>query len=109
MQYREELVAAANDIYNGIENRKAKILNQIQLHAVNQIKSGYTGFRICRLSKSDESFLKEWADMTNATIKVIKFRCFEDTKRYIVKQFMVDLKDSMNLGYELEGNTLIIE
>jgi len=109
VQYREELVAAANDIYNGIENRKAKILNQIQLHAVNQIKLGYTGFRICRLNKNDEIFLREWADMTNATIKVIKFRCFEDAKRYMVKQFVVDLKDSMNLGYELEGNTLIIE
>lgn len=109
MQYKEELVTAVNDIYNVRENRKAEILNQIQLHAVNQIKSGYTSFRICRLNKNDEIFLREWANMTNATIKVIKFRCFEDTKRYIVKQFVVDLKACMDLGYELEGNTLIIE
>ena len=109
MQYRDELVRAADEIYSGIENRRAKILNQIQMHAVSQIKDGYTEFRISKLKKADERYLKEWADMTNASIRVIKFRCFEDAKRYIVKQFVVDLKGSINLDYKLEGKTLSIE
>ena len=33
----------------------------------------------------------------------MKFRCFEDAKRYAIKQFVVDLKDSVKLDYELEG------
>lgn len=109
MQYMEELMSAANDVYEGIENRKSKVLNQIQVHAVNQIKQGYTSFRIVKLSKSDEKYLREWADMTNATINVIKFRCFENSRRYIVKQFEVDLKGSIEIDYELEGKILIID
>jgi uncharacterized protein with gpF-like domain len=109
VQYKEELVAAASDIYTNLENRRAQVLNQIQMHAVNQIKNGYTGFRITRLEKGDEKYLKEWADMTNADVKTIKFKYFEDARRYIIKQFVVNLKNSMKLDYELEGKTLIIE
>ena len=79
------------------------------MHAVNQIKDGQTGFRISKLKKSDECYLKEWADMTNATVKVINFRCFENSKRYVIRQFVVELKGSIKLDYELEGNTLILE
>ena len=109
MQYREELVKAATDIYNGIESRRFAVLEQIQMHAVNQIKNGFTSFRISRLKKSEERYLEEWASMTNAKIGVIKFRCFENEKRYIIRQFVVDLKGSMELNYELEGKTLIME
>ena len=109
MQYRDELIMAAGEVFNGIENRRAKILNQIQTHAVSQIKEGYTGFRISKLKKADERFLEEWAKLTNAKIRVIKFRCFEDAKRYTVRQFVVDLKGSIELDYELEGKTLVIE
>ena len=109
MQYRDELVLAADEIYTSIENRRAKILNQIQMHAVTQIKEGYTCFRISKLKKSDERYLKEWADITNATIKVINFRCFENAKRYVVRQFEVDLTGSVKLDYELEGKSLVIE
>ena len=96
MQYREELVKAATDIYNGIESRRFAVLEQIQMHAVNQIKNGFTSFRISRLKKSEERYLEEWASMTNE-------------KRYIIRQFVVDLKGSMELNYELEGKTLIME
>ena len=109
MQYRDELVLAADEIYTSMENKRAKILNQIQMHAVSQIKEGYTGFRISKLKKEDERYLREWAEMTKATIKVISFRCFENAKRYIIRQFVVDLKDCVKLDYELEGKALIIE
>jgi len=109
MQYRDELVEAASSIYSGIETRKSKILNQIQLHAVNQIKEGYTSFRISRLKRADERYLKEWAELTNASVKVIKFRCFENDRRTIIRQFVVDLKGSVELDFELEGKTLIID
>ena len=109
MQYSEELAAAVNCVYTEMENRRNNILNQIQLHAVNQIKDGYTSFRVNRLKTADERYLKEWANMTNANVKEIKFRCFENDKRYIIKQFMVDLTGSIKLDYELEGKSLIIE
>lgn len=109
MQYREELALAVENVYSGIESRRSKVLEQIQKHAVDQIKEGYTGFRVSKLKKSEERYLKEWAEMTNARVDVIKFRCFENSKRYIIRQFIVDLKGSMELEYELEGNTLVIE
>lgn len=109
MQYRNELVLAAGEVYNGMKNRRAKILEQIQMHAVSQIKEGYTSFRISKLKRADECYLEEWAALTNATVKVINFRCFENAKRYAIRQFMVDLKGSIELDYELEGKTLIIE
>ena len=109
MQYREELVAAACNFHKGIENRRNKILKLIQTHAVSQIKDGYTSFRINKLKKADERYLKEWAQMTNANVRVITFRCFENANRYIIKQFIVDLKGSAKLDYDLEGKILVID
>lgn len=106
MQYREELVIAVNDMVAEIENNKLDILNKIQLHALNQIRSGYTSFRISKLKKEDEYILKEWADITNASVKVIKFRCFADAKKYVVKQFYIDLRPSIEIDYKREGETL---
>ena len=108
MQYREELISIAANFYEENKSKHENIMNQIQLHAINQVKEGFTSFRISRLKKEDEKYLKEWADMTNANVKVIKFRCFENQKKYLVKQFIVDLKNSINMNYEAEGKTLIL-
>ena len=108
MQYREELLDAVSCILTESENKKSKLLNTIQLHAITQLKDGYTSFRISRLKKEDERYLKEWADMTGATIKVIKFRCFSNAKRYVVRQYIVSLRDAVCLDYDLEGKTLVI-
>ena len=108
MQYRDELISVASNFFEENNSKRENILNQIQLHAISQIKDGFTSFRISRLKKEDEKFLKEWADMTNANVKVIKFRCFENQKRYLVKQFVVDLKESINIDYDLEGKTLVL-
>lgn len=108
MQYREELIGIANNFFEENKCKKETIMNQIQMHAISQIKEGFTSFRISRLKKEDEIFLKEWADMTNANVKVIKFRCFENEKRYLVKQFVVDLKGSINVDVDIEGKTLIL-
>ena len=108
VQYRDELINVASSFFEENNNKRESIMNQIQLHAINQIKDGFTSFRISRLKKDDEKYLKEWADMTNANVKVIKFRCFENQKKYLVKQFVVDLKGSINIDYELEGKTLVL-
>ena len=108
MQYRDELISVASNFLEENNSKRESIMNQIQLHAISQIKDGYTSFRISRLKKEDEIFLKEWADMTNANVKVIKFRCFENKKRYLVKQFIVDLKGSINVDFNMEGKTLIL-
>ena len=109
MQYRDELLVAACDAYTATQKRRAVVLNTIQMHAVNQIKEGYTGFRINKLKKSDEIYLEEWVRITNAKMKIVKFRCFNNAKRYMVKQFLIDMKESIGLEYDLEGKTLIIE
>ena len=108
MQYRDELISVASNFLEENNSKRENIMNQIQLHAINQIKDGYTSFRISRLKKEDEKFLKEWSDMTNANVKVIKFKCFENQKRYLVKQFIVDLKGSINVECGLEGKTLVL-
>lgn len=108
MQYREELIGVANNFFEEKNSKRESIMNQIQLHAISQIKDGFTSFRISKLKKEDEKFLKEWADMTNANVKVIKFRCFENQKKYLVKQFIVDLKSSINVDFEVEGKTLVL-
>lgn len=108
MQYREELMNVANSFWENKRNNKEDIINRIQVHAINQVKNGFTSFRINRLKKEDEKFLKEWADMTNANVKIIKFRCFENEKRYLVRQYVVDLKGCIEIEYESEGKTLVL-
>ena len=46
--------------------------------------------------------------MTNANVKIIKFRCFENEKRYLVRQYVVDLKGCIEIEYESEGKTLVL-
>lgn len=106
MTYREELLDIAEDSAERNELGKIQIMNRIQVHAINQIKEGYTSFRINRLKKEDEKFLKEWADITEASVKVLKFRCFENGKKYLIKQFTVDLASIMGLSEKTEGKTL---
>jgi len=108
LQYREELVNAVSSILTESENKKSKLLNAIQLHAIAQLKDGYTSFRISKLKKEDERYLKEWADLTCATVKVIKFRCFSNGKRYVVRQYIVSLRNIVCLEYDLEGKTLVL-
>lgn len=108
VQYRDELICVANNFFEENNCKRENLMNQIQLHAINQIKEGFTSFRISRLKKEDEKFLKEWADMTNANVKVIKFRCFENEKKYLVKQFIVDLSGSINVNVNIEGKTLVL-
>ena len=108
MQYKEELINVANSFWETKRNNKEDIINRIQVHAINQVKDGFTSFRINRLKSENEKFLKEWADMTNADVKVIKFRCFENEKRYLVKQYLVDLKGCIETDCESEGKTLIL-
>lgn len=108
VQYREELINAATNMFEETESRKSQLLNKIQVHAINQVKDGYTSFRISRLKKEDEIFLAEWAKMTNAKVKVMRFRCFGNGKKYSIRQYMVNLKSSISIDYDLEGKTLII-
>ena len=74
-----------------------------------QIKDGYTSFRITHLAKEDEDYLREWAEMSSADVKVIKFKCYESTKKYIIKQFNVELSDVINVQYKKQGKSLIME
>lgn len=108
MQYREELERVARELLTEKENKKIALLNKIQTHAINQIKDGYTSFRISRLKKEDERYLKEWSEITNANIKIIKFRCFENGRRYIIRQYLVDFRNNFNSDYLIEGKTLIL-
>lgn len=105
-QYRKELLKEAEKILKNKLSRREEVLGLIQNHAINQIKEGYTSFRITNFKKEDEAFLAEWGSMSAANIKVIKFKCYENTKKYIIKQFDVDLKNSINVQYSKEGNTL---
>ena len=109
MQYKEELINVANSFWETKRSNKEDIINRIQVHAINQVKNGFTSFRINKLKSDDEKFLKEWADMTSANVKVVKFRCFENEKRYLIKQYLVDLKGCIEMDYESEGKTLILD
>jgi len=108
MQYREELERVAMELLTEKENKRIALLNQIQTHAINQIKDGYTSFRISRLKKEDEKYLREWAEITNANVEVIKFRCFENARRYIIRQYLVDFKNNVKSDCLVEGKTLIL-
>lgn len=108
MQYREELIDVATSFFEENNIKREKIMNRIQVHAISQVKKGFTSFRISKLCREDEKYLKEWADMTNANVKVIKFRCFDNQQKYLVRQFIVDLKGSINADYDLEGKTLVL-
>ena len=107
--FKMELISEAEKINENNISRRAIVLNSIQQHAINQVKEGYTSFRITHLAKEDEIFLKEWAEMSSADVKVIKFKCYENTKKYLIKQFNVDLSSVINVKYKKQGNTLVIE
>jgi len=108
-EYKMQLITEAEKINQNNISRRNFVLNSIQQHAINQVKEGYTSFRITHLSKEDEVFLKEWADMSAADVKIIKFKCYENTKKYMIRQFNVDLSNVINVKYKKQGNTLIME
>ena len=108
-QFKIDLINEAEKNYENIESRRISILNTVQQHAINQVKEGYTSFRISHLAKEDEGFLKEWADMSSADVKEIKFRCYENNRKYLIKQFNVDLSGVINASYAKQGDTLILD
>ena len=107
--FKMELMSEAKKINENNISRRAVVLNSIQQHAINQVKEGFSSFRITHLSKEDEVFLKEWAEMSSADVKVIKFKCYENTKKYMIRQFNVDLSNVINVQYKKQGNTLIMD
>ena len=107
--FKMELMSEAKKINENNISRRAVVLNSIQQHAINQVKEGFSSFRITHLSKEDEIFLKEWAEMSSADVKVIKFKCYENTKKYMIRQFNVDLSNVINVQYKKQGNTLIMD
>jgi len=107
--FRNELISQAEKVNKNSLSRRAKVLNSIQQHAINQVKEGNTSFRITHLAKEDEIFLKEWAEMSDANVKMIKFKCYENSKKYLIRQFDVDLTSVINVQYRKQGNTLVME
>jgi len=107
--FKLQLVNAAEKINKSNISRKALVLNSIQQHAINQVKDGYTSFRITHLAKEDEIFLKEWAEMSSADVKVIKMKCYSNSKKYLIRQFNVDLSSVIDVKYKKQGKTLIME
>jgi len=107
--FKMELMSEAKKINENNISRRAVVLNSIQQHAIKQVKEGFSSFRITHLSKEDEIFLKEWAEMSSADVKVIKFKCYENTKKYMIRQFNVDLSNVINVQYKKQGNTLIMD
>ena len=108
-QFKMELINEAEKNYENSMSRRNSVLNAVQQHAINQVKEGYTSFRISHLPKEDESYLKEWADMSSADVKEIKFRCYENNRKYLIKQFNVDLSSVINASYVKQGDTLILD
>ena len=105
-EFKRELAKEAQKLVKNELSYKNKILNEIQNHAINQIREGYTSFRITNLKKQDEEYLKEWADMSDATVKVIKFKCYENARKYLIKQFDIDLSYCVGVKCPKEGKTL---
>ncbi len=108
-QFKIDLMNEAEKNYENNLSRRNNVLNTVQQHAINQVKNGYTSFRISHLPKEDETYLKEWADMSSADVKEIKFRCYENNRKYLIKQFNVDLSSVINVNYSRQGDTLILD
>ena len=107
MQFKEELLSAAEKVYENQLNRKSRFFAEIQNHAIEQIKNGYTMFRVGSLNQEEESFLAEWGKMTNVKIRYIKFQCFASSKKFFVKHYLVNLNAIVQSDCEAEGQLLI--
>ncbi|MBP3284311.1 MAG: hypothetical protein J6M02_02295 [Clostridia bacterium] len=108
MQFKEELLSAAEEIYTNQENKRNQFFRRIQNHAIEQVKNGYTAFRVGSLKQEEERYLEEWGKSTNADIQYICFTCFTSEKKYRAKQYLVNLNALVQLDYESEGKLLVI-
>ena len=106
--FRKQLMQEANKLNNSINTRRVDILNKIQEHAIKQVKEGYTSFRITNLSKDDIEYLKEWSDISSADVKEIKFKCYTNNQKYLVRQYEVDMQNVIKSKHQKEGNSLIL-
>jgi len=106
--FKKELMQEAKKANINLNTRRLEILNKIQEHAITQIKEGYTSFRITNLEKNEAEYLKEWSDMSSALVKEIKFKCYSNNQKYLIKQYDIDLQNVINAKYRKEGNTLVL-
>lgn len=105
--FRSQLMQEANKLSNCENIRRLEILNKIQEHAITQVKEGYTSFRITNLAKDEVEYLKEWSNISSADVKEIKFRCYTNNQKYLVRQYEIDLQNIINAKHRKEGNSLI--
>lgn len=106
--FKKQLMQEANKLNNSVNTRRVEVLNKIQEHAITQIKEGYTSFRITNLPKEELCYLKEWSDISSATVKEIKFKCYTNNQKYLVRQYEVDLQEVIKSNCSKEGNSLIL-
>jgi len=107
--FKKQLLQEANKLNNSVNTRRVEILNRIQEHAITQVKEGYTSFRITNLAKEELDYLKEWSDISSAEVKEIKFKCYTNNQKYLVRQYEVDLQNVINAKHRKEGNSLILD
>lgn len=91
-----------------LNTRRLEVLNKIQEHAIKQVKEGYTSFRITNLAKNELEYLKEWSDISSASVKEIKFKCYTNNQKYLVRQYEVNLQNVIKSNYSKEGNSLVL-
>ena len=106
--FKKELMQEAKKVNTNLNSKRLEILNKIQQHAISQVKEGYTSFRITNLAKDEVEYLKEWSDISSATVKEIKFKCYTNNQKYLVRQYEIDLQNIMKVKYSKEGNSLIL-
>ena len=106
--FKKELMQEAKKANTNLNTKRLEILNKIQQHAISQVKEGYTSFRITNLAKDEIEYLKEWSDISSATVKEIKFKCYTNNQKYLVRQYEVDLQNIIKAKYVKEGNSLIL-
>lgn len=109
LQFKEELLSAAEEIHESQQNKKSQFFAKIQNHAIEQVRNGYTMFRVGSLKREEEAFLAEWGEMTNAKIRYIRFNCFTDEKKFFVKHYIVNLKSVISSNYQAEGESLVFQ
>lgn len=106
--FKKQLMQEANKLNNSINTRRVEILNKIQEHAIMQVKEGYTSFRITNLAKDELDYLKEWSEISSAEVKEIKFKCYTNNQKYLVRQYEIDLQNVINAKHRKEGNSLVL-
>ena len=107
--FKKELMQEAKKATTNLNTRRLEILNKIQQHAISQVKEGYTSFRITNLEKEEIPYLKEWSDISSAEVKEIKFKCYSNNQKYLIRQYEVNLQNVIKANYVKEGNSLIFE